>query len=80
MKTVAKMDVRESNLEKEYSDFLLKLDEAINANQKVIYLEELSYKLHLRLSDENYTIRKIIKTTSIFWFITKRRKFYCVLL
>lgn len=71
MKTVAKMDVRESNLEKEYSDFLLKLDEAINANQKVIYLKELSYKLHLRLIDENYTIRKIIKTTFNFGLLKK---------
>lgn len=80
MKNITKTNEVENKLEEEYNNFLLKLEETLKEDKKVVYLDELSYSLHLKLIEENYKIRKIIKTTFKFGFIRQKKKLYCVLL
>jgi hypothetical protein len=49
MKTVFPKQIKIIDLEMEYEDFLKKLEKAQFNNQKIVYLDELSYDLHLKL-------------------------------
>ncbi|TDS65002.1 hypothetical protein [Myroides indicus] len=80
MKTVFPKQLKIIDLETEYNNFLKKLEKAQLNNQKTIYLDELSYDLHLKLISENYRIKKIIKNSLALGFIRKRTKQYCILL
>lgn len=80
MKTVFPKQIKIIDLETEYEDFLKKLEKAQFNNQKIVYLDELSYDLHLKLISENYRIKKIIKNSFVLGFIRKRTKQYCILI
>jgi hypothetical protein len=71
MKTVFPKQIKIIDLEMEYEDFLKKLEKAQFNNQKIVYLDELSYDLHLK---------KIIKNSFVLGFIRKRTKQYCILI
>ncbi|WP_010251464.1 hypothetical protein [Myroides injenensis] len=78
MQTVSPTNADHFDIQQEYNKIMVQIEQAKKHGKDVIHIESLPYQLHLKLLNENYHIKKLLKKVPSFLFFKKTIKLYAI--